>query len=79
MQQIILHEFLPKTVVRPDMRGRTRSPRRFIDWQTFFNLGDGRVRNNKRIDIKLSKLLFNLHGMTGSEPQRWQLATCCAT
>lgn len=64
-QRIVLHEFLPKTVVRPSMRGRTRSPRRFIDWQTFFDLGDRRVRNNKRIDIKPATVLFNL---PGSEP-----------
>ena len=68
-QRIVLHEFLPKTVVRPSMRGRTRSPRRFIDWQTFFDLGDRRVRNNKRIDIKPATVLFNLPGMPGSEPQ----------
>ena len=70
---------MPVSPIADDMRGGTRSPKRSIDWQTFFNLGDGRVRNNKRIDIKLSKLLFDLHGMPGNEPQRWLLATCCAT
>ena len=33
-----------------DLRGGCRAPRRFIDWQTFFDFGDGNVRRNKRID-----------------------------
>ena len=37
-----------------DLRGGCRAPRRFIDWQTFFDFGDGRVRPNKMIDTKLS-------------------------
>jgi hypothetical protein len=28
----------------PDLRGGRRAPRRFIDWQTFFDFGDGRAR-----------------------------------
>ena len=36
-----------------DLRGGRRAPRRFIDWRTFFDFGDGRVRPNKRIDTKL--------------------------
>ncbi len=48
-----------------DLRGGCRAPRRFIDWQTFFDFGDGRVRNNKRIDTTLSSVLFDLMG-TGS-------------
>ncbi len=39
-----------------DLRGGRRAPRRFIDWQTFFDFGDGRVRPNKRIDTKLLQL-----------------------
>ena len=41
---------------------RRRAPRRFIDWQTFFDFGDGRVRQNKRIDTKLSTVLFDADG-----------------
>jgi Animal haem peroxidase len=33
-----------------DLRGGKRATRRFIDWQTFFDFGDGWVRSNKRID-----------------------------
>jgi len=45
-----------------DLRGGVRAPRRFIDWQTFFDFGDGRVRQNKKIDTTLSSVLFNLMG-----------------
>jgi hypothetical protein len=43
-----------------DLRGGARAPRRFIDWQTFFDFGDGEVKPNKLIDTKLSTPLFNL-------------------
>ena len=43
-----------------DLRGGSRAPRRFIDWQTFFDFGDGEVKPNKRIDTKISTPLFNL-------------------
>jgi hypothetical protein len=45
-----------------DLRGGKRSAKRFIDWQTFFDFGDKRVRNNKVIDAKLSTILFELPG-----------------
>jgi hypothetical protein len=45
-----------------DLRGGRRAPRRFIDWQTFFDFGDGRSRPNKKIDTLLSTVLFNLMG-----------------
>ncbi len=47
-----------------DLRGGKRSARRFIDWHTFFNLGDGSTRPNKLIDTKLSSPLFQLPGFT---------------
>jgi Animal haem peroxidase len=43
-----------------DLRGGARAPRRFIDWQTFFDFGDGNVKPNKRIDTRLSTPLFDL-------------------
>lgn len=43
-----------------DLRGGKRSARRFIDWQTFFDFGDKRVRPNKRIDTRLSTVLMRL-------------------
>ena len=52
-----------------DLRGGKRAKRRFIDWQTFFDFGDARVRPNKRIDTKLSSVLFDLPGIPGEEPQ----------
>jgi Animal haem peroxidase len=51
-----------------DLRGGRRAPRRFIDWQTFFDFGDGRVRPNKQIDTKLSTVLFSLIGQPEGEP-----------
>jgi hypothetical protein len=51
-----------------DLRGGRRASRRFIDWQTFFDFGDGRVRPNKRIDTKLSSVLFDLPGQPEDEP-----------
>lgn len=51
-----------------DLRGGRRAPRRFIDWQTFFDFGDGRVRRNKKIDTKLSTVLFELMGQPQGEP-----------
>jgi hypothetical protein len=51
-----------------DMRGGKRAPRRFIDWQTFFNFGDGNVRQNKKIDAKLSSVLMLMPGSRGPAP-----------
>ena len=51
-----------------DMRGGKRAPRRFVDWQTFFDFGDGHVRNNKKIDTKLSSVLMHLLGSRGPAP-----------
>ena len=51
-----------------DLRGGRRAPRRFIDWQTFFDFGDGRARHNKKIDTKLSTVLFELMGQPEGEP-----------
>jgi len=51
-----------------DFRGGKRAPRRFVDWQTFFNFGDGNSRPNKRIDAKLSTVLLQLLGSRGPAP-----------
>ena len=51
-----------------DLRGGKRAPRRFVDWQTFFNFGDGNVRPNKKIDAKLSTSLLHLLGSRGPAP-----------
>jgi hypothetical protein len=53
-----------------DMRGGKRAPRRFVDWQTFFDFGDGNVRPNKRIDSHLSSVLMHLPGSRGPSPGR---------
>jgi hypothetical protein len=66
---LIFNDGLAVSPVADDMRGGTRAPKRFIDWQTFFDFGDGRVRNNKRIDTQLSTVLFDLPGVPGGEPQ----------
>lgn len=51
-----------------DMRGGKRAARRFVDWQTFFDFGDGNVRPNKKIDTKLSTPLMHLLGSRGPAP-----------
>lgn len=43
-----------------DLTGGRRAPRRFIDWQTFFDFEDGEVKPNKRIDPAISSPLFRL-------------------
>jgi hypothetical protein len=66
---LLFNDGLAVNPVTVDMRGGTRAPNRFIDWQTFFDFGDGRSRNNKRIDAKLSTVLLDLPGIPGGEPQ----------
>jgi len=51
-----------------DMRGGKRAPRRFVDWQTFFDFGDGISRPNKKIDTKISSVLMQLPGFRGPAP-----------
>ena len=59
-----------------DLRGGCRAPRRFVDWPTFFDLGDGRAKPNKRIDTKLSSILFQLPFVAPNQPTNPQsLAT----
>jgi hypothetical protein len=48
------------SVDRDDLLGGFPAPRRYIGWQTFFDLGDGQVKNNKRIDTTISSVLFTL-------------------
>jgi Animal haem peroxidase len=52
----------PVTYDRDDLLGGYPAPRRYIGWQTFFDLGDGQVKNNKRIDTTISSVLFTLPG-----------------
>ena len=57
----IFHAALDHSVPDPDdLSGGKRAPRRFVDWPTFFDLGDGRSKPNKLIDTKLSTPLFVL-------------------
>ena len=50
----------PVTTDRGDLLGGFPAPRRYIGWQTFFDTGDGQVKNNKKIDTTLSSVLFTL-------------------
>lgn len=50
----------PVTHDRNDLLGGFPAARRYIGWQTFFDLGDGQVKNNKKIDTKISSVLFTL-------------------
>jgi Animal haem peroxidase len=48
------------TTDRDDLLGGFPAPRRYIGWQTFFDLGDGQVKNNKKVDTTISSPLFTL-------------------
>jgi Animal haem peroxidase/TAT (twin-arginine translocation) pathway signal sequence len=50
----------PITTDRDDLLGGYPGGRRYIGWQTFFDLGDGQVKNNKKIDTTISSVLFTL-------------------
>ena len=50
----------PVSTDRDDLLGGYPAPRRYIGWQTFFDLGDGQVKNNKKIDPTISSVLFTL-------------------
>lgn len=63
--KLIFNDHLPDGDDPDDLRGGKRAPSRFIDWQTFFDFGDGNVRPNKKIDTKLSTVLFDLPGVRG--------------
>ena len=58
----------PNAIDPDDLRGGRRAPRRFVDWQTFFDFGDGNVRPNKLIDTKISSGLFDLPGTSVAAP-----------
>jgi hypothetical protein len=51
-----------------DLSGGHRAPRRFVDWPTFFDFGDGNVRPNKKIDSTLSSALFALPASVVAKP-----------
>ena len=50
----------PVTTDRDDLLGGFPAARRYVGWQTFFDLGDGQVKHNKRIDPIISSVLFKL-------------------
>jgi Animal haem peroxidase len=50
----------PVTGDRDDLLGGYPAPRRYVGWQTFFDFGDGQVKNNKKIDTTISSVLFTL-------------------
>jgi hypothetical protein len=45
---------------RDDLLGGFPAPRRYVGWQTFFDFGDGQVKNNKKVDTAISSVLFTL-------------------
>ena len=50
----------PVSYDRDDLLGGYPAPRRYVGWQTFFDFGDGQVKNNKKIDTTISSVLFTL-------------------
>jgi hypothetical protein len=45
---------------RDDLVGGYPGVKRYIGWQTFFDFGDGQVKNNKKVDASISSVLFTL-------------------
>ncbi|MGZ4185985.1 MAG: peroxidase family protein [Solirubrobacteraceae bacterium] len=50
----------PVSYDRDDLLGGYPASRRYVGWQTFFDLGDGQVKNNKKVDTTISSVLFTL-------------------
>ena len=50
----------PPSYDRDDLLGGFPAARRYVGWQTFFDLGDGQVKNNKKIDTTISSVMFTL-------------------
>jgi len=50
----------PVAYDRDDLLGGYPAARRYVGWQTFFDLGDGQVKNNKKIDTTISSVMFTL-------------------
>ncbi|MBA3952904.1 MAG: peroxidase, partial [Rubrobacter sp.] len=67
--KLIFNDSLPDGPDPNDLRGGKRAPTRFIDWQTFFDFGDGNARPNKKIDTRLSTVLFDLPGFAPGDVQ----------
>jgi hypothetical protein len=55
---------------RNDLLGGYPAARRYVGWQTFFDFGDGQVKNNKKIDRKLSSPMFDLPVHVIAPPQK---------
>lgn len=68
----------PKSEDPQDLRGGKRAKRRFVDWDTFFDFGNDKLRPNKKIDPILSTRLFELPfsapGLPAKQDQRRSLA-----
>jgi hypothetical protein len=50
----------PPTYDRDDLLGGFPARDRYVGWQTFFDLGDDQVKNNKKIDTTISSVMFTL-------------------
>jgi hypothetical protein len=74
----------PVSYDRDDLLGGYPAARRYVGWQTFFDLGDGQVKNNKKIDTTISSVLFTLPvpaiaPHTQTSPTVLPSATCSAS
>ena len=62
-----------------DLRGGRRAPRRFIDWQTFFETGDGRVQAEQEDrHHAVDRSSSTSWASPRARPPPWRRATCCA-
>ena len=65
---MIFKETVSNAADPDDLRGGCRAKRRFVDWKTFFDFGDGEVKPNKKIDTTLSTALFRLPTISNPNP-----------
>ena len=71
-----------------DLSGGKRAPRRFVDWQTFFDVGPtppghenlgASPKPNKRIDTSSPVRSSSSHSVHRTTRKPWRSAICCAT
>ena len=55
-----MERFNANTFDRGDMLGGYPAARRYLGWQSFYDFGDGQVLQNRRIDPKITSVLFTL-------------------
>ena len=67
----------PVNYDRDDLLGGYPAPRRYVGWQTFFDFGDGNVKNNKKIDTTDLKCAVHPPGPRDRAAHADSARPCC--